>query len=107
MNTLWSVMPDRQINIHKRDKYPHPVEKASTPRLVLMLMPAFVSILIAKIPQRARERMVTFFGVISMVSPLALWIAATPRLLAWVLGIALFSIVMCWLLVTFGPDDEY
>ncbi len=77
------------------------------PLLLLLLFPAGLRRAIAAIPQKIRFKMIAFFGVCSMIAPLALWIAPSMKVWLSILAASLLSILFCWALVWFGPEDHY
>jgi len=77
------------------------------PYLLLLLFPSALRAGIASIPQWIRFKMIAFFGVCSMIAPLALWIAPSMKIWLSILGGSLLSIFFCWALVWFGPEDHY
>jgi len=77
------------------------------PYLLLLLFPSALRAAIASIPQWIRFKMIAFFGVCSMIAPLALWIAPSMKIWLSILGASLLSIFFCWALVWFGPEDHY
>jgi hypothetical protein len=44
-------------------------------------------------------------GLVAMASPLAAWIAWTQTILVTVFVTALTCILICWLIVSFDPED--
>jgi len=77
------------------------------PWLLMLLFPSAVRAVIASIPQWIRFKLIAFFGICSMIAPLALWLAPSMKIWLSILGGSLLSIFFCWALVWFGPEDHY
>ena len=107
-NTPVSEQINEQINEQSNEKKPEVLTgDEKIPLLLLLLFPSALRAAIASIPQWIRFKLIAFFGVCSMIAPLALWIAPSMTIWLSILGGSLLSIFFCWALVWFGPEDHY
>ena len=62
---------------------------------------------IAKLPLRIRQGCVSLCGIIALVSPLLLWVTWSKLVFYIVVSTAVISVLIVYIIVTFGPDDHY
>jgi len=62
---------------------------------------------IAKLPLGVRQGCVSFCGIIALVSPLLLWISWSKLVFYIVVSTAIISVLIVYIIVTFGPDENY
>lgn len=85
---------------------PAPLSSLSWRQLLMRLGNATAGWLLSKVPIGFRRFLLSFFGVCSMIAPLALWIAPSKSTWFWILGLSLFSICACYVIVVFSPEDQ-
>jgi len=94
---------------HRPEFEPEPepaLSELSWRQLLMRLGNATAGWLLSKLPIGFRRFLLSFFGVCSMIAPLALWIAPSKETWFWILGYALFSICVCYVIVVFSPEDQ-
>lgn len=84
---------------------PKSVEEMNPLELAKHLFVGIMEKIVGAVPLAIRRFLLSFFGVCAMIAPLALWIAPSKFFWFSLLGFALFSIVMCYIIVVFGPED--
>lgn len=61
---------------------------------------------VQKLPKTVVSALLTMCGLVLIVSPLALWISWTPAIFNAVLGTALLALLVAWLLIMLGREDQ-
>ena len=78
----------------------------STPKLVAMLAHAILGLGFNRIPLSTRRSMVSIFGMIALLTPLALWVSWSQTMLLVITGIGVLSVGILLVIVWLSPEDE-
>ncbi len=95
----WAVSPAKAT----KPKSPF---SESTPRLLAMLGHAILAMGFNRIPLAKRQFMISFFGMVALVTPLILWISWTKVMLLVFSGIGMLSVGALLVIVWLSPEDE-
>ena len=78
----------------------------STPKLVAMLAHAILRLGFNRIPLSTRQSMVSLFGMIALMTPLALWVSWSRTMLLVFTGIGVLAVAALLVIVWLSPEDE-
>lgn len=78
----------------------------STPRLLAMLAHALLRLGFNRIPLATRQSMISFFGMVALLTPLILWVSWTKTMLLVFSAIGVLSVVALLIIVWLSPEDE-
>ena len=78
----------------------------STPRLLAMLAHALLQLGFNRIPLATRQRMISFFGMVALITPLILWVSWTKTMLLVFSGIGVLCVAALLIIVWLSPEDE-
>ncbi len=86
---------------------PSKEDNESTLSLLTQLPVALVRYGITKLPLRIRQGCVSLCGISALLSPLLLWISWSKLVFYLVVSTAIVSVLIAYVIITFGPDDNF
>lgn len=97
------------MNDRSTDKaLPNPAsDEESIFRLICLIPSALMHLLVGKIPRRIRNNCITICGMVTLFSPLLLWIAWSKFLLYAILIAFCIALVVLYVLVRYYPDEYF